>query len=43
MALGADPNVRFGLITSQVSIVYKIHPNHIYLLYFWDNRQQPIT
>lgn len=38
--LGND--VRIGLITSQTSVIYKIHPNHIYLLYFWDNRQQPI-
>ena len=25
-------NVRIGLITPQVSIVYKIHPDHSYLL-----------
>ena len=36
-------DVRIGLITPQVSVVYKIHHDHIYLLYFWDNRQQPIT
>ena len=36
-------DVRIGLITPQVSVVYKIHSDHIYLLYFWDNRQQPIT
>ena len=37
-----DNDVRIGLITSQTSVIYKIHPKHIYLLYFWDNRQQPI-
>ena len=41
-ALGKDPGVRIAFITPQVSVVYKIHPEHIYLLYFWDNRQQPI-
>ena len=38
-----DDNVRIGLITPQVSVIYKIHPNYIYLLYFWDNRLEPIT
>lgn len=34
---------QLGFITPQVSVVYKIHPEHIYILYFWDNRQQPIS
>ena len=42
-ALGKDPDVRIAFITPQCSLVYKIHPTHIYLLYFWDNRQLPIT
>jgi hypothetical protein len=33
-ALGADPDVRVAFITPQVSIVYKMHPNHIYRYIF---------
>ena len=42
-SISAENNVRIGIITPQVSVVYRIHTTHIYLLYFWDNRQQPIT
>ena len=42
-ASGIDPDIRVAFITAQCSLVYKIHPDRIYLLYFWDNRQQPIT
>ena len=38
-----ESNIRIAFITPQCSLVYKIHTNYIYLLYFWDNRQQPIT
>jgi plasmid stabilization system protein ParE len=37
-----DSKVRQGLITKQTSVLYEIHDNHILILYFWDNRQDPI-
>lgn len=37
-----DANVRVGLITKQTSLFYRISDNSIYLLFFWDNRQEPI-
>ena len=37
-----DINVRKGIITKQTSVLYEVHDNHILILYFWDNRQDPI-
>ena len=37
-----DENVSIGLITKQCSIFYKVTKTQIILLYFWDNRQEPI-
>jgi plasmid stabilization system protein ParE len=34
-------NIRKGFITKHTSLLYKIKPNEIELLYFWDNRQNP--
>ena len=35
-------NLRKGFISKQTSFFYEIHEDHIMVLYFWDNRQQPI-
>lgn len=32
---------RKGRITNHTSIIYEIQNNQIYLLFFWDNRQDP--
>jgi plasmid stabilization system protein ParE len=37
-----ESNIRKGIITKQTSIVYRVSANHIELLFFWDNRQEPI-
>ena len=37
-----DENVRIGLITKQTSIFYRITGTSIHLLFFWDNRQEPV-
>ncbi|MEO6150067.1 MAG: type II toxin-antitoxin system RelE/ParE family toxin [Mucilaginibacter sp.] len=37
-----DENVRVGLITSQCSLFYRVTSSSIHLLFFWDNRQEPI-
>lgn len=34
-------NIRKGFITKHTSLLYKIKPTEIELLYFWDNRQNP--
>jgi len=36
-------NVRQGYITKQTSFFYEVHSTHLILLFFWDNRQQPIV
>ena len=41
-ASGIDENVRIGFITKQTSLVYSVSDDTVYLLYFWDNRQEPI-
>jgi plasmid stabilization system protein ParE len=38
-----DKDVRKGLITRQTSVVYRILHDRIEVLFFWDNRQEPIT
>lgn len=35
-------NVRKAVITKQTSVVYKIYPDHIEILFFWDNRQDAV-
>lgn len=34
--------VRKAVISKQTSLFYEVHSTHITLLYFWDNRQQPL-
>jgi plasmid stabilization system protein ParE len=34
--------VRKAVITSQTSVFYEIFADHVTLLYFWDNRQNPL-
>jgi plasmid stabilization system protein ParE len=36
-------NVRKGLITKHTSVVYRIRDDRIEVLFFWDNRQDPIN
>ena len=35
-------SVRQAVITPQTSVYYEIHDDYITLLFFWDNRQDPI-
>lgn len=35
-------NVRIGIISRQTSFFYEIQDNKIIILFFWDNRQDPI-
>lgn len=37
-----DKNVRVGLISKQTSLFYRVTDTSIHLLFFWDNRQEPI-
>ncbi|MFI5137775.1 MAG: type II toxin-antitoxin system RelE/ParE family toxin [Sphingobacteriales bacterium] len=37
-----DENVRIGYLSKQTSFYYEIHENEIIILFFWDNRQDPI-
>jgi plasmid stabilization system protein ParE len=39
---GIDENVRIGLISKQTSLFYRITDTSIHLLFFWDNRMEPI-
>jgi len=36
------PNVRRAVISKQTSVLYKVSGNYIEVLFFWDNRQDPI-
>ncbi|WP_462265947.1 type II toxin-antitoxin system RelE/ParE family toxin [Mucilaginibacter sp.] len=36
-------NVRIGFITKQCALFYRVEKNEVQLLYFWDNRQEPIV
>jgi len=38
-----DNNVRKGLITKHTSVVYRVLHDRIEILFFWDNRQEPIV
>ena len=35
-------NVRRAVITKQTSVLYRVNSQHIEILFFWDNRQDPI-
>jgi len=35
-------NVRQAFITKQTSMFYEVHSTYIAVLFFWDNRQEPI-
>lgn len=35
-------NTRVGLISKQTSFIYRIQEDEIIILFFWDNRQEPI-
>jgi plasmid stabilization system protein ParE len=35
-------NIRIGIITKQTSFFYEIKENAIVILFFWDNRQDPL-
>jgi plasmid stabilization system protein ParE len=41
-ALTNNSNIRVGLITKQCSLFYRVTDSSIQLLYFWDNRQEPL-
>jgi plasmid stabilization system protein ParE len=34
-------NVRKEVISKYTSLFYEVFENHIFLVFFWDNRQQP--
>lgn len=36
-----DESIRIALISKHTSLFYQIKGNKIYLLFFWDNRQDP--
>lgn len=37
-----DKSVRVGLINKQHSFLYKVSENNIYILFIWDNKQEPL-
>jgi plasmid stabilization system protein ParE len=37
-----NPNIRKGLIHKNCSVFYEVKPTEIEVLFFWDNRQDPI-
>lgn len=41
-ASAIDENVRIALITKQCSLFYRVTETAIHLLYFWDNRREPL-
>jgi plasmid stabilization system protein ParE len=41
-ASSIDENVRIGPISKQTSLFYRVTDSSIHLLFFWDNRQEPI-
>jgi plasmid stabilization system protein ParE len=41
-ASAIDENVRIGLVSKQTSLFYRVTETSIYLLFFWDNRQEPL-
>ena len=41
-ATAIDKNVRVALISKQTSLFYRVTDTSIHLLFFWDNRQEPL-
>ncbi len=41
-ASSLDADIRKAIISKQTSLFYQIHKEHIELLFFYDNRQEPI-
>jgi plasmid stabilization system protein ParE len=41
-AVAENPNLRKGIIHQNCSVYYEIKPNFIEVLFFWDNRQEPL-
>ena len=41
-ASSIEDSVRKGFISKQTSFFYEIHENEIFILFFWDNRQEPM-
>lgn len=41
-ASGTAKNVRVGLINRRHSVLYRVYENSIHILFFWDNRQEPL-
>ena len=37
-----EENVRKAFITKQTSLIYRVTTDRIEVLFFWDNRQEPI-
>ncbi len=37
-----DINVRVGFISKQTSLFYRVSNETIHLLFFWNNRQEPV-
>lgn len=35
-------NTRQAIVSKQTSMFYEVHSSHITILFFWDNRQEPI-
>jgi plasmid stabilization system protein ParE len=38
-----EKDVRKGLITKHTSVVYRVVNDRIEVLFFWDNRQEPVN
>ena len=41
-ASAIEENVRIGIVSKQTSFFYEIQESEIIILFFWDNRQDPI-
>ena len=39
---GIAENIRIGFITKQCAMFYRVEATEIQLLFFWDNRQEPM-
>ncbi|AOM77171.1 type II toxin-antitoxin system RelE/ParE family toxin [Pedobacter steynii] len=41
-ASAIDTQIRIALVTKQCSLFYLVRDSSVHLLFFWDNRQEPI-
>ena len=41
-AIEGNENLRKAVINKNCSVFYEVKPSEIRILYFWDNRQEPI-